>query len=285
MGGLPSAIVLPQQWSGAAYRARARLPMSPARGLRRADPAANSARGPADGLDEGPSRAGLLQPAACFFAQLDLLHLPRTRHGQFLDEDDVAGDLVACDLAAAVLDDLGCGEFVSWLHAEERDGHFAEARVGKAHHRHGSDGWMACKVGLDFQRVDIFPADLEHIFVAPHEAQVPIGSHEAHVAGVKPALRVDRLGGFLGLAIVGLHDHVAPHEDFPGRSWRLFVACGGLDNLDLIAGRGIARSLRALLLAGIERAQCYTSPKLAHAIARQEAAEHLARLPGNWDRA
>src|SRR5262249_21758215 len=70
--------------------------------------------GPVAAPAERPSRVRLLKPAACFFAQLHLLHLPRTRHGQFLDEHDVARDLVACDLAAAVLDDLGCGEFVSW---------------------------------------------------------------------------------------------------------------------------------------------------------------------------
>src|SRR5215467_957258 len=225
------------------------------------------------------------KPAVGLFAQLYLLHLPRTRHGQLFDEDDVAGDFVACDLAAAVVDDLRRGELVRGFDAEEGDGDFAETRVRKAYHRGGSNGWMARKVGLDFQRVDIFSTDLEHVLIAPHEAQVPVGSDEAHVAGVEPAVGVDRFGGFLGLAIIGLHDHVAAHENLAGGSWRLLVACRRLDNLDFIAGRGITRSLSALLLAGIKRAQCYACSELAHAIAREEPTEHLARLARDGHRA
>src|SRR5262245_63082460 len=110
---------------------------------------------------------------------------------------------------------------------------------------------MACKVGLNFQRVDIFSADLEHVLIAPHEAQMPVGSDEPHVAGVEPAVGVDCFGRFLGPAIIGLHDHVAAHEDLAWGSWRLLAACRRLDNLDFIAGGWIARSLSALLLAGI----------------------------------
>src|SRR5262245_12574773 len=171
MGGLS-----PERSFAAPYRVRARLPMTPAprRHFMAGDPAVRwrphrwlnaramakpfalglgcgdarhqrrpRAMGQRLGLPWGPSRARLLKHAARFLAQLHLLHLPRTRHGQFFDEDDMARDLVACDLAAAVLDDLGCGELVSWRHAHERDGHFAEARVGKTHHRDGSDGGMA----------------------------------------------------------------------------------------------------------------------------------------------
>src|SRR6516165_4326766 len=96
------------------------------------------------------SGRGSGKPAVCFLAQLYLLHLPRSRHGQLLDEDDVARDFVARDFAAAVLDDFGGGEIARWFDAHECDGDLAKTRVGKAHHRGGSNGWMAREVRLDF---------------------------------------------------------------------------------------------------------------------------------------
>ena len=67
----------------------------------------------------------------------------------------------------------------------------------------------------DLHRIDVLPADLQHVLVTADESQVAVGPHHAHVPGVKPAAAVDGTRGILGLLVVARRHHVAAGEDLP----------------------------------------------------------------------
>src|SRR5262245_8560838 len=160
-------------------------------------------------------------------AQLHLLDLPGAGHREILDEDDVARDLEARDPPLAVREHLGVGERRAGLAPHEGHAHFRQARVGEAHHSGQVDAAEAHQERLDLHRVDVLAADLEHVLVATHEAEVAILAHHAHVTRVQPAVAVERLRRLGGLAVVALHRHVAPHEDLAGHARRLIGARQG----------------------------------------------------------
>ena len=74
----------------------------------------------------------------------------------------------------------------------------AEARVGHADHRHLRDARVAQQEVLDLGRVRVEPADDEHVLDAADDAQVAVGVDRAEVAGVQPAVGVDRGRGRVG---------------------------------------------------------------------------------------
>src|SRR5262245_2131559 len=86
-------------------------------------------------------------------------------------------------------------------------------------------------------RVDVLAADLEHVLVAAHEAEVAVLAQHAHVTRVQPAVAVERLRRLGGLAVVALHRHVAPDEDLAGHARRLIGARQGIDHADLVPRR------------------------------------------------
>src|SRR4029450_7016985 len=168
-------------------------------------------------------------------AKLHLLDLARARHRKVVDEDEVARDLEARDPALALPEHLAVGERVARLALHEGDTDFRQARVGVAHHRGQVDTGQAHQERLDLHGVDVLAPDLEHVLVATHEAEVPVAPHEAPVAGMQPALAVERLRGLGGLAVVALHRHVAPHEDLAGSVRRLIQPRLGIDDSDLVS--------------------------------------------------
>ena len=193
----------------------------------------------------------------------------------------MARDLEARDPALALREHVAIGERVAGLALHEGDADFRQARVGVAHDRDQVDSGEAHQERLDLHGVDVLAADLEHVLVTAHEAQVAVTSHDAHVARVQPALAVERVRGLGGLSVVALHGHVAPHEDLAGHSRRLIQPARGIDDSDLVARRREAGRLGALLLGRVERAERCSHPELAHPVSREEPAEHLARLPGD----
>src|SRR5262245_64873474 len=54
-------------------------------------------------------------------------------------------------------------------------------------------------------RVDVLAADLQHVLVAAHEAEVAVLAQHAHVTRVQPAVAVERPRRLGGLAVVALH--------------------------------------------------------------------------------
>ncbi len=141
-----------------------------------------------------------------------------------------------------------------WLESHEGHRDLGQPRVGQADHGGQIDGGMAHREGLDLHGVDVLPADLEHVLVAPHEAQVAVGPDDPHVARVHPARFVDGPRRLLRIAEVPAHGEVTSHQDFAGRFRRLVMSGVGIDHADLVAGRRIAGGLHALLLGGVEEA-------------------------------
>ena len=66
---------------------------------------------------------------------------------------------------------------------------------------------------LDLGRVGVEAADDEHVLDAPDDAQVAVGVERAEVAGVQPAVGVDRGRGRLGVVEVAAHHGLAAHDD------------------------------------------------------------------------
>ena len=75
---------------------------------------------------------------------------------------------------------------------------------------------------LDLGRVAVEPAHDEHVLDAVGDAQVAALVHHADVAGVQPAVGVDRFGGGGWIIEVAFHHVVAAHHDFAGlAAWHL----------------------------------------------------------------
>ena len=159
----------------------------------------------------------------------------------------MARDLETRDLTLAGVDDIGLGEIAAFGFLHIGDRHVGEALIGVGDH---SDLLHAChgqQQAFHFHRIDVFAADLEHVLVAAEKAQVSIGTDNAGIAGVKPAVIVVALGGFRGLIVVPQHHAVAPEHDFPRLADRLLLTGFGIDHLEVKTGREVARALRALL--------------------------------------
>src|SRR5262245_59208953 len=139
------------------------------------------------------------EPSQRLLAQLHLLDLARARHRKVVHEDDVARDLEASDPSLAVREHVGVGERVACLAPDEGHAHLGQARVREAHDRGQVDAGEPHQEGFNLHRVDVLAADLEHVLVAPHEAQMPVAPHDAHVARVQPPVAIERLRGLRGL--------------------------------------------------------------------------------------
>ena len=65
------------------------------------------------------------EPSARFLSQLHLLNFTGTSHGELVNEEDVARDLVTRDLAATVIDHLLFRQNLTGIRPDERHGDLA----------------------------------------------------------------------------------------------------------------------------------------------------------------
>src|SRR5205823_1425066 len=100
---------------------------------------------------------------------------------------------------------------------------------------------------FDLAGVDVVAAGDDQLAGAPGDGEVAVGAAPAEVAGVEPAISVERLGGRLGELPVALEDVRSPHLDLAG----LFVvdglAGGDVDDARLLAGERLAHGAGAAL--------------------------------------
>jgi hypothetical protein len=98
---------------------------------------------------------------------------------------------------------------------------------------------------LDLARVDVLPAADHHVLDAADDVAVAVVAHHGQVAGVHPAVGVDRLGGALGVVPVAQHHRVAAGAELAGLPTLDGLARGRVDDLDLDVRRSAADRLGA----------------------------------------
>ena len=85
---------------------------------------------------------------------------------------------------------------------------------------------MSLQLRLDLGSRDVLAAHFEHVLDTTVEQDGPGGIERANVAGVEPAVGIERLGGLLGVAVIPFEQAVAAHQHFATRPERLIGACG-----------------------------------------------------------
>src|SRR5580700_5079501 len=185
------------------------------------------------------------------FAHLELLDLAGDGHRERLDELHVARDLVPRDLALAEVADLVLGQGGVGARDHPRHQLLAVALVGHADYLDVGDVWMGVEELLDLARVDVLTAADHHVLDPADDADVTVLVHRREVAGVHPALLVDRLGGALGVVPVSAHDHIPAREELAGLAALDGAAIIGTpthpDDLDLDVGADLADRAAAVL--------------------------------------
>ena len=134
------------------------------------------------------------------------------------------------------------------LHERRRD--LGVARVRRAHDLHDLAGGMREQEGLDLRGGHVLAAHLEHVLEPAHEREPALVVEPAEVAGVEPALGVDRERRLLGILVIADEAGRAAHEDLAGRvGWQVLAGLG-VDDPELRARRTGGRSSSGAARAG-----------------------------------
>src|SRR5450432_4019237 len=97
------------------------------------------------------------------------------------------------------------------LEHDEGGGHLAPLRVGGRDHGAFHDGRVSGNRALHFDGRDILAAADDDVFLAVDDLDVVFLVPNAHVAGVKPAVRHDGFSG-VRLLVIAVHDVVTAHD-------------------------------------------------------------------------
>ena len=186
-------------------------------------------------------------------------------HGVVVHHDQVAGYLEAGHFAATEAIQIRVGDGLARFDYHAGAGDLGEAFVRHADHLHLVHRRVLQKKGLDFGRVNVFAADLEHVLVAAHEPYAAVVAHGGDIAGVEPAVVVNGLGGGVGTLVVALHDGVAADQQLAdGRRGQGFPGFG-IDHLELVAGEGVTAFHATVVLGSVEKSAGSADANLGHA--------------------
>src|ERR1700738_4238036 len=86
---------------------------------------------------------------------------------------------------------------------------------------------------LDLARIDVLAAADDHVLDPPNDADVAVLVHRGEVAGVHPALLVDRLGSLVGVLPAAAHHEIPAGKELAGLAARLRAPGARVDDLDL----------------------------------------------------
>ena len=143
--------------------------------------------------------------------------LPVTVIGKSSTTMHVARDLVVRELAGGELPDrVGVERLGAGLHLDPGAELLAVLLVGDADHLDVLDVGVGVEELLDLARVDVLAAADHHVLDPADDVAVAVLAHLGEVAGVHPAVGVDRLGGLLRLVPVAEHHRVAAGAELPG---------------------------------------------------------------------
>ena len=117
---------------------------------------------------------------------------------------------------------------------DHRAHHLAPEPVRHPDHDRLGHRRVAQQHGLDLARVDVLPAPDDHLLEPARDPAVAALVHRPQVAGVQPAVGVDRRGGGLRVAQVAVHDEVAAGADLADGPARARSSAGArVDDLHL----------------------------------------------------
>ena len=154
------------------------------------------------------------------FAQPVLLHLARGGHGKRLGEADPARDLERGEVLLKVAPQLILPHRSAGLEADPGEDLLAQVPGRDSHDLRVGDSGMAARDRFDLGGIDVLAAADDHLLEASHDPDVAAGVARRQVAGVEPALAVDRRGRLLGHVEVALHHHRSAGPQLPGRPGR-----------------------------------------------------------------
>ena len=96
---------------------------------------------------------------------------------------------------------------------------------------------MRQQLALDLGRVHVEPAVDEHVLEPVGDVEVAVCVHYADVAGVQPAVGVDRLGRLVGIVEIADHHVVAAYHHLAGLApWHLVAVSVDDQHLDVVDG-------------------------------------------------
>src|SRR5713101_207700 len=162
----------------------------------------------------------------------ELLDLAGDRHGKFVDEFDVAGNLVVRDLSLTERADLVGRQGLARARPDPCAELLAVAIVSYSENLDVQNLRMTIEEFLDFPGIEILAATDHHVLDAADDVAIALGIDDGDVAGVHPPLGVEHVGGLFPLIPIAQHDAVATGAQFaPLAAWN--DAALEIDDLDL----------------------------------------------------
>src|SRR5450755_4473478 len=162
----------------------------------------------------------------------EFLDLAGDRHRKFVDEFDIARNLVVRDLSLAEAADLVGRQGLAGARPDPGAELLAVAGVRYSENLNIQDLRMTIEEFLDFPGVEILAATDHHVLDAADDVAIALGIDHGDVAGVHPPLRVEHVGGLFPLIPIAQHDAVATGAQFAPLAARHDAALE-IDDLDL----------------------------------------------------
>ena len=179
----------------------------------------------------------------------------------------VRDELLAGDLRRGLEDDVGLRELALRLVRDSADRGERDCRVG-------------AQDALDLGRIDVEAGGEDHVLHPVDDREVAVLVHRRDVAGVQPAVRLDRRGRALLVAVVAEHhERPAEHQLAALADRHLARRVGDVDDAHRVAGVGDAD--RAGLVGPDHRVRAGGAGELGHA---PDLVDRAAGALGELDR-
>src|SRR5258705_1920998 len=167
-------------------------------------------------------------------AHLDLADLAGDCHREFLDDVDVARDLVVGQLSVRELaDGIRVERTSSRLHPDPGTDFLAVPLVRHADHLSVLDVRVGVQKLLDLAGINVLPAADHHVLDASDDVAVAVRPHDRQVAGAQPPVSVDRLARLLLVLPIAEHHRVSARAELAGLAAFDDGAGSRVDDLDL----------------------------------------------------
>src|SRR5579885_1102885 len=166
-------------------------------------------------------------------AQDKLLHLATGGERICIDEQEIAGRFLVADASLAEVPQFLLGQFLAVARAHRGYQFLAKKFIGDAEYLHIGNFGMPDEKLFDLGGEDVFAAANDHIFQAPNNVDIALGIHGGEIAGMQPALAIDRFGSLFGHLVVALHRQETTAAELAALATGNNLLRNRVDNLDL----------------------------------------------------